>query len=230
MLNIFIGCDDVEMIAYHVLADSIMRHASVPVSITPIRLSNMKNVYKRERDPKQSNEFSFSRFMVPWLCSYKGWALFLDCDMLVRCDIKELFDLLNPEDSVQCVMHDYISCVARKYLGNVQYAYPRKNWSSVMLFNCAKCKTLTPDYVNEASQEALHRMYWAESIGGLPMEWNWLVGEYDYNADAKILHWTIGGPWFKEYENCDYSEEWYDAARLACNVRDGSDRVKIPRP
>lgn len=220
-LKVFIGCDDVEMLAYHVLADSIMRNASVPVSITPVRLSNLEGIYNRKHDPRQSNEFSFSRFLVPYLSDYKGLALFMDCDMLVRCDIKELFDLYESGKDLMCVQHDYRPKNNIKYLGNPQHAYPCKNWSSLMLFNCERCKRLTPEYVNSATPACLHRMYWAQELGSLELYWNWLVGEYRFEPDAKIIHWTVGGPWFQEYRDTDYATEWRQAMSLALNVKDG---------
>lgn len=226
MIRVFIGCDDVEMLAYHVLADSIMRHSSVPVSITPVRVSNLKDCYTRRRDPKQSNEFSFSRFLVPYLCDFKGKAIFMDCDMLMRADIAELARYFDDEFDVRCVQHDYTPKSYRKYLGNVQYAYPRKNWSSLMLFDCERCYRLTPDYINTTDAANLHRMYWAQNVESLPLEWNWLVGEYEHNPRAKLVHWTIGGPWFKDYEKTEYAEEWYDALRLATNVRDRAERLE----
>jgi len=225
MLRVFIGCDDVEMLAYHVLADSIMRHASQPVSITPIRLSNLKDCYHRVQDPRQSNEFSFSRFLVPHLCNYEGFAVFMDCDMLVRCDINELYFLCNDEYDVRCVQHEYEPPNEIKYLGKKQHSYPCKNWSSVMLFNCKECYRLTPEYIAKAEPAWLHRMNWAKSVGRLPIEWNWLVGEYDYNPDARLLHWTVGGPWFKEFEDTDYADEWYAAMRLACNIEQPSAKL-----
>jgi len=226
MIRVFIGCDDVEMLAYHVLADSIMRHSSVPVSITPIRLSNLAHIYSRPRDERQSNEFSFTRFLVPYLCGYEGTAIFMDCDMLMRADIAELTKYFeNYRFNVACVHHDYEPKSDVKYLGNVQYTYPRKNWSSLMLFRCDLCRRLTLDFVNTASAEALHRMYWAPTIQKIDPTWNWLVGEYEYRGDAKLIHWTIGGPWFEEYENTDYADEWYQALRLATNVERPSSKL-----
>lgn len=220
-LNIYIGFDQVESVAWHTLAHSILSRASVPVAIHPVKQSLLP-FYRRPRDPKQSNEFSFTRFLVPYLQGFSGWALFMDCDMLVRTDIKELFDMRDPFKSVMCVQHDYTPSTQTKYLGNVQYAYPRKNWSSVMLFNCAHhdCRRLTPDYVNTAPALDLHRMTWTddERIGELPITYNWLIGEYHLNGeitknDVKIVHWTIGGPWFHEYEHVDFADEWFEERR-----------------
>ena len=212
MLRVFIGVDDVEMVAYHALVQSIINKTTVPVSITPVKLSMLPE-YKRERNPKQSNEFSFSRFLVPYLCDFEGHAIFMDLDMMLRVDLNELWKLRDSTKSVQVVKHDYTPKTQVKYLGAIQYTYPRKNWSSVMLFNCGHdhCKRLSPRFVNSADGLALHRFYWTheDNIGELPKEWNHLVHELPVNENAKIIHWTVGGPYFHEYQNCEYSTEWY---------------------
>jgi len=221
MLNICIGFDKAETVAYHTLVQSIINTTSVPVSITPVKLSMLPG-YTRERDPHQSNEFAFSRFLVPYLMNYHGWAVFMDCDMLVRTDLKELWALRDQTKSVQVIKHDYVPKNDTKYLGNIQYPYPRKNWSSVMMFNCAHdhCKRLTMEYVKTADPMALHRFFWTHEdfIGELPVEWNHLVGEYPPNMGAKIVHHTNGGPWFDEYRGVEFSDEWrqvYDDVRHA---------------
>jgi len=145
--------------------------------------------------------------------NYKGWALFLDCDMLMTADINELWRLRDDRYAVQVCKHDYEPKREEKFLGQVQTKYEKKNWSSFMLLNCKKCTTLTPDYVNKASGLELHQFKWLESedlIGELPLEWNWLAGEYDYKDDIKCVHYTEGGPWFDEYKDCDYSSTWFD--------------------
>jgi len=211
VIRIFIGYDGVETVAYHTLVQSIIENCSVPVSITPVKQSLLP-MYTRVRDPKQSNEFSFTRFLVPHLCDYEGPALFMDCDMLFRADPKELFDLFDPSKSVQVVKHNYTPKTQVKYLGTIQYPYPRKNWSSVMLFNCGHdhCKRLSPDYINTAEGLALHRFHWTheDCIGELPVEWNHLVGEYEENPDVKNVHWTLSGPWFNESRGVEFSDEW----------------------
>jgi len=219
-LKIFIGYDPVESVAWHVMVHSILSRASVPVSIIPINLRNLDGIYTRPRDEKQSNEFSFSRFLVPYLAGYEGFAAFFDCDMMVTCDIKELFDLADPYKAVQVVQHDYIPVSETKYLGSVQYQYPRKNWSSVVLWNCAHPdnKQVTPTFVNNADPATLHQFRWLtdEQIGSLPVTWNWLVGEYPLGmngvsaGDIKNWHWTIGGPYFHEYSHVDGSDRWFD--------------------
>ena len=226
MIRFFIGYDQVEAEAYHVLCHSILKRSSVPVSFTPIYLPNLTASYSRQRDPKQSNEFSFSRFLVPYLCGYEGWGVFLDLDMMFRVDAAELLEYMNPLHAVVCCQHDYVPKTETKYLGAIQYKYPRKNWSSVMLFNCGHSSTrqLTTSYIHEAPALDLHRMFWAdENIGSLPLVWNWLEGEYDFNADAKNVHWTIGGPWNEAYKNADYADEWFaerDDARTALSNSD----------
>jgi len=211
-IKIFIGYDHAESVAWHVLAHSILMRSSAPVSLIPINIGNIdKSVFNRPRDQKQSNEFAFTRWLVPYLCNYRGCAIFMDCDMLLRTDITELVKLYDEQYAVQVVKHDYVPKDDIKYLGNKQTSYNKKNWSSVMMFNCAACKMLTPEYINTASGLELHQFKWLSSddmIGALPATWNWLVGEYDYNPHVGIVHFTVGGPYFKEYAHCDYSAEW----------------------
>ncbi|HEY6966551.1 MAG TPA: glycosyltransferase, partial [Burkholderiales bacterium] len=203
--------------AYHTLAHSILRRASIPVTIAPVMQSQLKDIYTRGRGPTESTEFSLTRFLVPALSQYRGWSLFMDCDMLCRADIAELAAYAEraPDKAVLVCKHDYTPGPKRKFLNQVQTVYPRKNWSSVMLFNNARCTALTADYVNKATGLELQRFQWLrdEEIGELPLEWNWLVGEYKRNADARIVHFTIGGPYFEEYRGCDYAEEWFEENR-----------------
>ena len=212
MINVFIGYDNKERVAYNVLSHSIIQNSTKPVAITPIALNNLKDDFVRERNSLSSTEFSFSRFMIPHLMNYQGWALFMDCDMLMFEDIAELWRLRDDRYAVQVCKHDYTPKDEKKFLGQVQTKYEKKNWSSFMLMNCKKCTTLTPDYVNKASGLELHQYKWLESeelIGDLPLEWNWLVGEYEHKDDVKNVHYTEGGPWFKEYKDCDYSKDWF---------------------
>jgi hypothetical protein len=213
MINIFIGYDSKEKIAYHVLSESILKNSTKPISITPIYLPNIKDDFLRERNSLSSTEFSFSRFIIPHLMNYQGWALFMDCDMLMKADVEELWRLRDDKYAVQVSKHDYVPRTETKFLGNIQTAYPKKNWSSFMLMNCKKCTRLTPDYVNKASGLELHQFKWLENeelIGSLPLEWNWLVGEYPYKEEVKNIHYTEGGPYFENYSDCDYSSDWYN--------------------
>lgn len=214
MLDIYIGYDEIESISYYTLMHSIMLNCNKPIAFHPVKKSLMP-FYTRKRDPKQSNEFSFTRFLVPYMNKYTGWALFMDCDMLVRTDINELFELRDESKALMVCKHDYKPKDSVKFLGNIQYPYPKKNWSSVMLFNCSHFHTrrLTPEYVNTATGLDLHQMKWTDRVGELPLEWNWL-DEYSYNPDAKNVHFTNYGPWLDGHEHVDYAEEWYTQKSL----------------
>ena len=169
--RIFIGFDSKEVVAYHVLAQSIIEHASTPVAFSPIVLSHLQGLFTRERNALQSTEFSFSRFMVPYLSGYEGWSLFVDCDMLACADIAELWSLRDERFAVMCVKHDYQPKTETKFLGQTQTKYQKKNWSSVMLFNNRRCRALTPDFVNTATGLELHQFKWLDGddqIGELP--------------------------------------------------------------
>jgi lipopolysaccharide biosynthesis glycosyltransferase len=213
MIPIFIGYDKHEPVAYHVAAHSILARSSKPISVTPLVLSQLRHVFNRERTPTQATDFSFSRFLVPYLCDFKGWAIFLDSDILAVDDLAEMWALKDDRFAVQVVKHDHNPKGTTKFLNQPQTSYPKKNWSSVMLMNCAKCQALTPEYVNTASGLDLHRFNWLESedlVGEIPSRWNHLV-DYDEAKpidQLSILHYTDGGPWFKETQNCGYSDIW----------------------
>lgn len=222
MLSIYIGYDPRESVAFHTLSHSLLRRASIPISISPLVQSQLKGLYRRERGPTESTEFSLTRFLVPALSGYRGWALYMDCDMLCRVDISSLAieTERQADKAVLVCKHDYVPKGERKFLDQVQTRYPRKNWSSLMLFNNERCRALSPDYVNSATGLELHRFAWAEDrlIGELALEWNWLVSEYPYNAGANIVHFTLGGPYFDEYRGCDYAEEWFTEFNLLRNA------------
>jgi lipopolysaccharide biosynthesis glycosyltransferase len=208
----FIGFDSRETVAFHVLSHSVLARASRPVSITPLCLDHLKEVFTRPRDPLQSTDFSFTRFLVPYLCGYEGWAIFTDCDMLVLDDIAKLWELRDDRYAVQVVKHEHVPSEDIKFLNAVQTKYQKKNWSSVMLFNNARCKTLTADFVNRATGLELHQFKWLENddlIGEIPHQWNHLVGYDAPRPDASLVHYTIGGPYFTEYADCEYSREWF---------------------
>jgi lipopolysaccharide biosynthesis glycosyltransferase len=191
------------------------------VRFTPINLTNLKGLFTREANAISSTEFSFSRFLTPYLSNYEGWSLFMDCDMLARADFAQLFALADDRYAVMVAKHDYTPCADIKFSGHVQTKYEKKNWSSVVLFNNARCRALTPDFVNTATGLELHQFKWLESdeqIGSLPLEWNWLVGEYDYNPDAKVAHYTLGGPYFPAYAGTDYGDEWREIIARATSA------------
>jgi lipopolysaccharide biosynthesis glycosyltransferase len=213
MINIFIGYDSKEKVAFNVLSYSLLKNSSQPLSITPIYLNNLKDSFNREASSLASTEFSFSRFIVPHLMNYEGWGIFMDCDMLNLVDINELWSLRDEKYAVQVCKHDYIPKSQTKFLGNVQTVYPKKNWSSFILFNCNKCRNLTKDYVNTASGLELHQFKWLDNedlIGNLPLEWNWLADEYETKQDVYNIHYTEGGPYFKDYKDCAYSHLWFN--------------------
>ena len=225
MIRIFVGYDQREAVAFSVLSHSIHSRASLPVAVAPVMLEELRGVYRRERNPLQSTDFSFSRFLVPYLCDFEGWAIFMDCDMLVLDDIANLWKLRDERHAVQVVKHVHVPKEDTKFLGAVQTKYEKKNWSSVMLMNCARCKALTPDYVNKASGLELHQFKWLAKdalIGELPHDWNHLVGYDEPKAGVSLVHFTIGGPYFDEYKNCEYAKEWFAdrAAMLAVSQRD----------
>ncbi|MDB5927878.1 MAG: hypothetical protein JWN13_6814 [Betaproteobacteria bacterium] len=209
---VFIGFDERETVAFSVLAHSIHARASLPVQITPLMLSQLRDVYSRERHPLQSTDFSFSRFLTPYLSRYSGWSVFMDCDMLMRDDIAKLWQLRDERYAVMVVKHEHVPRETVKFLGESQTKYEKKNWSSVMLFNNGRCTHLTPEYVNKASGLELHQFKWLQNdelIGALPQRWNHLVGYNAPSPDASLVHYTLGGPYFEAYEHCEFAKEWH---------------------
>ena len=219
-IPIFIGVDPRERAATNVLIDSLSQNSSVPLAITQLVTPQLEaqQLYWRPRDPKQRTAFSFTRFLVPHLMGYQGWAMFMDCDILARGDIAELWALRDEQFAVQCVQHEHVPGETTKFLGEVQSAYPKKNWSSLMLLNCSRCTALTPEYVNSASGLELHRFHWLagdHEIGALPDGWNHLVAvqEPAKAESASLVHWTLGGPWFQAQRTMGGSlaAEWFVA-------------------
>ncbi len=212
MLNLYIGYDGRETVACSVLAHSIHARASCPVSVTPIMLSQLRGLFQRERHVLQSTDFSFSRFLTPHLSGYAGWSLFMDCDMLMLDDVAKLWALRDERYAVMVIKHEHVPKEQRKFLNEPQTGYKKKNWSSVMLFNNARCRALTPEFVNTATGLELHQFKWLENdelIGALPSRWNHLVGYDAPRSDAALVHYTLGGPYFAEYRDCEYAQEWF---------------------
>jgi hypothetical protein len=211
MLKIFIGYDLRETVAYHVCANSIIRHASCPIALVPLALNLLKDYKESHGDG--SNDFIYSRFLVPHMMDFCGWAIFIDGDMILRTDILELWNMRDESKAVMCVKHDYKTSANIKYLGSRNEDYPRKNWSSVVLWNCGHPanRILTPEYVECSTGAHLHRFSWLSDdlIGGLPIAWNWLPDEFGVNDSSKLLHWTLGTPCFEAYANSPMSAEWH---------------------
>lgn len=213
--RIFIGFDKRESVAFHVLSQSILENSSIPVTITPIRLDNLKIFYNRKKQKKDSTEFSISRFLTPYLSNFKGYSLFVDCDFVFNEDIANLVNIIkkDPNKTVWCVKHkNYIPKEKIKFLKEKQIPYPRKNWSSFVIYNNKRCKILTPKFIEKANGLYLHQFQWIKSdnmIGSLPASWNILIGEQKLKKNFKALHYTKGGPYFKRYRNCEGSEHWF---------------------
>ena len=213
-LNILIGYDSREKIAYHVLSQSIIANSSIPLNISPINLKNLKRFYNRPKVKKHSTEFSISRFLTPYLSNYKGYSLYLDCDFIILEDVVKLTKLIskNPNKVLWCVKHKkYIPKDKIKFLREKQSSYLKKNWSSFMIFNNAKCKILTPKLVSKAHGLYLHQFKWTNEklIGSLPKKWNILVGEQKFPKKINALHYTLGGPYFKKHSKCQGSKYWF---------------------
>lgn len=218
--KIFIGWDSREDIAYQVARQSILKHTSIPVEIIPLKQKQLRKdgLYNRPIDTLSSTEFTFTRFLIPELMQYKGWALFIDCDFVFLNDIKDLIDQIDDQYAIMCAQHDYNPTEETKMDGKKQTQYPRKNWSSMMLINCEhpSNRCVTKEFVNDLTKTGayLHRFSWLDDseIGAISYEWNWLVGWYKQPKDGipKALHYTEGGPWFKEYQDCEYNHEWYN--------------------
>jgi len=216
-MKVFVGYDPREDIAYQVCKHSILTKQP-EANVRPLVQKELRDAgwYTRPKDKLASTEFTFTRFLVPELANFKGWAVFMDCDMILTTDIKELFDQADDKYAVMCVQHDYTPKEGMKMDGQKQTVYPRKNWSSVVLFNCAHPSNarLTQDMVNdpELNGAYFHRFSWLkdEEIGKLDHTWNYLVGVYDDIETPKLIHYTEGGPWFENYRNCEFNKLWKD--------------------
>lgn len=220
-MKVFIGYDQREDLAFKVCERSLNINSTVVIDVSPIKQRDMRerNLYWREHDPLSSTEFSFTRFLTPYLSGYKGWALFCDCDFLFRKDIAGLKNYMDSNKAVMVVKHQYNPPEKTKMDGKIQTQYPRKNWSSLMLINCEhpSVQSLTPDVVNHATGLYLHRLQWVDSkyIGELPVAYNYLEGwnTKDECPDPIGVHFTRGGPWLNDYRNVEYGQEWLEVAK-----------------
>ena len=215
-VKIFVGYDSREDIAWQVCRHSLLRHSGSLVTVIPLRQSAVRELglYTRPQDKNASTEFSLTRFLTPYLAAQGGWVLFCDCDFLYTVDVRQVFEGLDPSKALYCVQHDYTPANAVKMDGKVQTTYPRKNWSSFMLFNCdhPDVRALTPEVVNSAPPAYLHRFEWIKdpaAIGALDLDWNFLEGEYEMpERTPRVIHYTNGGPWFDEWQDCGFADLW----------------------
>jgi len=231
--KVWIGYDPREAAAYHVCTQSIIERSSVPVALHPLTLESLR-WFPNHLDG--TNAFITSRYLIPCLMDFAGWALFIDSDVLFRADIAELWALRDSRYAVQVVKHAYRTNARRKYIGspieNENIDYPKKNWTSVMLLNCGHpaLRKLTPRYVSQATSQHLHRFDWLDGdlIGDLPRGWNHLVGEYPLLDDAKLAHFTLGCPGFDHYVDAEHSREWHQTL-LRANAVIGECPVEMMR-
>src|SRR5678809_320574 len=203
MIPLFVGYDHKEAVAYSVFCHSVLARTKAEVAFIPLT---------GEKVQGSSNRFNAVRFEIAERLGFKGWGIWADGDMLCRADIQELWDLRERDCDVMVVKHEYSTKHPIKFLGQENHDYPRKNWSSLMLVNAGNYpwRKITKDYIAQAKPSHLHRFEFLkdERIGDLPKEWNWLVGEYEHNQQAKLAHFTIGVPCWSKYRDCDYADEW----------------------
>lgn len=222
MIPVYCGFDEREAVGYHAFCASVIEKASVPVSFIPIHLDMVRKFYGADQR-EGTNAFAFTRFLIPYMQDFTGWAVFADAaDMVMLDDIANLWELIDPYKAVQVVKHDYKTKHPVKYIGTQMEAknrdYPRKNWSSLMLINCAHYawRQITPERVENMAGLELHQFGFIDDryIGELPILWNWLVDEYGPHPSAKMLHWTAGIPGFDKYKDAPMADKWFSAHSL----------------
>lgn len=228
-MKVFVGYDRREAAAYEVTVRSLRRRSSVPLEVTPLIASRLRSaglllrqvderggLYDLASAAPQATEFANSRFIVP-LLAQTGAALFVDCDMVFLGDVAELLGAFDSSKAVQVVKHHHIPRETTKMDGVAQTAYTRKNWSSVVLWNCdhPANRRLTLDIVNNWPGRDLHAFSWLhdDEIGDLPPEWNWLVGVQPKPAAPRLAHFTLGGPWIEGWPGSEHDDIWTTEAR-----------------
>ena len=213
IVDVVVGFDQREAVAYHVFTQSVIEKSSIPIRFLPLNINSLTNYKETHKDG--SNEFIYSRFLVPYLLNFKGWAVYADGDMVFLEDIKKLWNLRDNKYAIQVVKHDYKTKIKNKYWGNKNENYPRKNWSSLILWNCEhkSHKILTPDFIQKQTGAFLHRFNWIKDseIGDINKEWNWLAMEYEEKQDINLIHYTIGTPCFEEYQNSSLASYWKES-------------------
>lgn len=239
VLPVFIGYDERERDAYDVCSFSLQRKSSIALHVRalkhrelrerglftrPWRIDGATGRYIDERDGRPfSTEFAFTRFLVPAIQDYDGWALFMDCDILALADIGMIVREFDDSKAVMVVKQNHIPQCDTKMDGQIQSVYPRKNWSSVMAFNCGhpSNRGLTPEFVNHAPGRDLHGLSWLEDeeIGALDPGWNFLVGETKNTVKPKLMHYTNGGPWFEHMRKVPFAGWWQNEFDHMMKVR-----------
>lgn len=229
MLTVYLGYDSKEQAAYSAARDSLLRRASAEVRVIPLVCSRLQaqglltrpfdrrgGIYDFVSNAPCATEFAITRFFVPHLAQ-TGFAVFADCDMIFLADVAELFALADPTKAVQVVKHQHIPTAGTKMDGRVQTAYGRKNWSSLMLWNCDHPSNLRLSLhdLNHRRGLELHQFYWLDDneIGELPGAWNWLVGEQPKPDDLKVAHFTNGGPFTEGWLGREHDELWLREAQ-----------------
>lgn len=222
VIDLVVGFDAREAIAYHVFCQSVLQRTSLPVRFLPLAPQALPGYAELHADG--SNAFIYRRFLTPYLMGFAGWAIYADGDMVAEADIADLWALRDPTKAVLVAKHDYRTKAATKYLGAKNEDYPRKNWSSLILWNCGHPanRVLTPAYVAEKNGAFLHRFLWLDDalVGEIPTTWNWLAIEYEARDDAKLIHYTLGTPCFLDYRDSEMAERWHAAYRQATSGMD----------
>ena len=205
--RIYVGYDPTQDIAYEVLRYSLEKHATEPIEVHKIDADELTD-FNRPVDPLASTPFTYTRFLVPYLCDYQGIALFMDSDMVALGDISELFHLPMDGLALRVRQHEHYPEDKIKMGGKTQTSYPRKNWSSLMLMNCPELTAWTKEAVETQSGAWLHRFEPIpdEKIGDISEEWNVLD---EMTGPTKLLHYTSGGPWLKGCEDAPHADVWH---------------------
>ena len=222
ILNVFVGFDSSDWgqeLAYEICRRSLIKNhkaGDIEIRIKPLikkELEEMEIFWRKDKDG--STEFTYTRFLTPYLSNYEGYSIFCDSDFLWNCDIVELLNYIKKDLAVSCVKHSYNDCNdSVKMNGLKQEWYPRKNWTSLMIFNNEhpSVKNLSLENVNNQTAKWLHRLQWCsnEEIGSIPLMYNYLAGYYTKNVSPKAIHYTDGGPWHYKYTDTDFAQEWLD--------------------
>lgn len=222
-LTLVVGFDQREAVAYHTFCQSVLEKSSIPVQFIPLAANSL--YFYNENHKDGSNNFIYSRFLTCYLCDFKGFAVYADGDMICNADISELADLFDPTKAVQLVKHDYTTKRSIKYFGNKNNNYPRKNWSSLVIFNCQhpSNRVLTPDFIESHDGAFLHRFQWLkdDEIGELDLTWNYLAIEYKQSNNEKLIHYTLGTPCLEDFRQTEMADLWWETYQRAIEGIEG---------